>query len=1011
MGSRVRALAMLGASAEPVVVVCTAEAAMQRVAPPDSWSEASREIGLGASLDMAELESFLHRSGYVLDERVDEPGEVALRGSVIDIFVASRDLPVRIDHADGEVTAIHVYDPATQRTLGDLDRVVIDAASEVIEAPDSQNPTGTEGLERKLIERHPNLVSLFDYRCDAPILIEPAAEERRAAFLVMLSDLHESGAARMYFDADAWRDEIAERIETLEVACDAVPHFAASHRPAAACADYLAPLLQRGIKAALPITPPSAFAASKRIASRLGLELDAVESWTDVQAAALGVLCGFDVPFERGFQDDAVVIVTPGDLLGSKAGLRTDERTSASLEMMADLELRLGDAVVHADHGVAELKGLEPAAMVGGGEVVRLAFAKGETLLVPALQMGRIWRYGAEVDTVTLDRLTGTSWSKRRAAVEKSLDETAAELLKVARGRAKRSTTPIVPPANRFERFAARFPFPLTPDQSLAIRDTLDDLASGRPMDRLVCGDVGFGKTEVALRAAAAVALAGRQVAVAAPTTVLARQHVDTFRRRFAGLGIEIAHLSRVLSPAEARAARKGLADGSIGIVVGTQAVVAQSVRFADLALVIIDEEQRFGAKDKAKLRDRVGDGHVLTLTATPIPRTMQQALAGLTETSVIATPPLRRMPVRTMIGEIDRNRIAAALRRERAKGGQSFVVCPRIEDLGGVADLLTEVAGECDVVAAHGKMPAGELDAAIVDFAGGRGDVLLSTNIIESGLDIPRANTMVVWRADRFGLSQLHQLRGRVGRGRARGVVHLLTEPGTEISPATRKRLETLAALDRLGAGFAVSARDLDQRGGGDLFGEEQSGHARLLGVGLAKHMLRRAILKARGEASPDWTPDLNIGDLPRIPESYVPEVELRIGLYAAFARADDPPALAALREEIEDRFGSIPPEVDELLAMSTLVQACRRWSVGRIDAGPAGIALTPREVGDFQRLKVSIVKAGGRVSDASGKLVAPAPSGDRVVGAAGILTLLTRVLGEAEPIHQSSEVLARAG
>ncbi len=465
-------------------------------------------------------------------------------------------------------------------------------------------------------------------------------------------------------------------------------------------------------------------------------------------------------------------------------------------------------------------------------------------------------------------------------------------------------------------------------------------------MDRLVAGDVGYGKTEVALRAAAAAALSGFQVALMAPTTVLARQHHETFRRRFAGSGVEVGHLTRATGAAEAKAVREKLESGEIGVVIGTHALLSDETRFAKLGLVVIDEEQQFGAAQKARIRG-LGDVHVLTMTATPIPRTLQAALAGLQEVSLIATPPVRRQPIRTVTGPFDRATVREALRREHMRGGQSFVVCPQIADLEPMRERLAAMLPELSVTALHGRMPAAEVDQAMVDFAGGRGDVLLATNIIGAGLDLPRANTIIVWRADLFGLSELHQLRGRVGRGRLRGAAFLLTDPEEELAPTTRERLETLAALDRLGAGFAVAARDLDLRGAGDLLGEEQAGHVKLIGVSLYQHMLGQALARLRGEAVPDLQPEIRIGLDGRIPEDYVPEPEMRLGLYARIARPSRDETLQALAEEIEDRFGPPPPDVLALLERTRLERLCRQAWVARLDGGPQGLALSFAEDG----------------------------------------------------------------
>jgi transcription-repair coupling factor (superfamily II helicase) len=464
-------------------------------------------------------------------------------------------------------------------------------------------------------------------------------------------------------------------------------------------------------------------------------------------------------------------------------------------------------------------------------------------------------------------------------------------------------------------------------------------------MDRLVCGDVGFGKTEIALRAAAAAIFSGKQVAIIAPTTVLVRQHLQNFRRRFAGFDIEVGHLSRLVNGAEARKVKEGLASGKTKLVVGTHALAAKGIRFADLGLLVIDEEQKFGAKQKATLRAIAHGAHVLMLTATPIPRTLQSALVGLQNLSVIATPPVLRQPTRTVVAPFEVGLVRDALLRERARGGQSLFVCPRVEDIEPMRGRLTAIVPDLTIMVAHGKMPAAEMDEIIVDFADGEAHVLLATNIIESGLDLPNANTICVWRPDRFGLAQLHQLRGRVGRGRRRGTAYLLTDPDEKLSAATQKRLRTLETLDRLGAGFAISARDLDLRGAGDLLGDEQTGHVKLIGLGLYQHLLERALKSARGEpVEEDWSPDLRLGVTGMFPAEYVPEEEVRLNLYARLAEFTSHEEIADFEDEIADRFGPPPQSVVRLFALARLNCRCRVLEIARLDAGPQAIALTFR-------------------------------------------------------------------
>jgi transcription-repair coupling factor (superfamily II helicase) len=555
----------------------------------------------------------------------------------------------------------------------------------------------------------------------------------------------------------------------------------------------------------------------------------------------------------------------------------------------------------------------------------------------------RLWRYGGDADAVALDKLDGSSWEKRRGAIHAAIAETARSLTVMAEERAGRSAPVLEPDTAAYERFSAGFPYSETRDQMRAIEAVRADLASGTPMNRLVIGDVGFGKTEVALRAAALAALSGHQVAVAAPTTVLARQHIETFAARFQEAGITVAGLSRLSTAAEKKRVKAGLADGSIRVVVGTGAVAGKGVTYKDLALVIIDEEQRFGTADKNRLRE-LSAGHLLTLSATPIPRTLQAALVGVQQLSVIATPPARRQPIRTAVGTFDKDIVRAALLRERSRGGQSFVVVPRIEDMEPLAATLASLVPELEVLQAHGKMPAAEIDDAMVRFGSGDGDVLLATNIIEAGLDVPRANAMVIWRADRFGLSQLHQLRGRVGRGSRRGQVLLLTDPEKEIAPRTLKRLRTLEAFDRLGAGFAISAQDLDMRGAGDLLGEAQAGHMKLIGIDLYQHLLESALRAARGEDVERWAPELHLGIEGRLPESWIADAELRVTFYIRLARVEGAGELDALHAEMEDRFGTLPDEATTLLTIAQVRANARSLGIARIDAGPAAIAFTPR-------------------------------------------------------------------
>lgn len=950
----------------PMAFVTTAEAAARRYAAPEAFDAAPPEFATGDEIDVEALARTLEEIGYISDDRVDEPGEMAIRGQVIDLFPSDALLPARIELEGGRIAEIRTYDPATQLGQGNLERIEVGRVSE---------PRGGEAW-----------ASLFDHLPRAALAIDPDAALHRDRFLALAADAARSRMGgeqgdriEPVADRACWQEACAMRriIDIASPAEDEVPRFVEGRAPLRAFARAVKPVFADGGRVAVLGSARDLRFLKSRLQRATGIDPLMVASWREVVEAAPGALLTLTMPVERGWRLPGLMVIAAADLLGSRA-LTSENGPNAVDPLRAHLgEIGLGDVVVHEEFGIGIVAGLEAIgeSLEESGDAIVLEYAGGSRRLVPVDEANRIWRYGADADAVTLDRLDGTSWAKRRGEIDAMVAESARGLAALAAERQSRSATPLAPAPAAYERFSAGFPYSETADQARAIAAVRADLASGRPMDRLVVGDVGYGKTEVALRAVALTTLAGKQAVIAAPTTVLVRQHLESFRRRFEGTGIRVAGLSRLSSAAEKRAVKAGLADGSIGIVVGTGAVAGAGLNYHDLGLVVIDEEQRFGTADKAKLRDLCKAGHILTLTATPIPRTLQTALVGLQEVSVIATPPARRQPIRTSIGLFDPGIVRTALLREKARGGQSFVVVSRIEDMAPMAERLRTLVPNLSLRQAHGKMPAAEADEAMVRFASGDGDVLLATNIIEAGLDVPRANTMIVWHADRFGLSQLHQLRGRVGRGSRRGQILLLTDPEATIAEATLKRLRTLQAFDRLGAGFAISARDLDMRGAGDLLGDAQAGHMKLIGVDLYQHLLERALRAARGETVDDWTPELHLGIAGRLPEAWIPEPEVRIALYSRAARLADTLSLDSFESEIEDRFGALPPEAATLLAIMRARMLARQAQIARIDAGPEAIALTPR-AGRPEPAPAELVAKGDRlllmerIEDASERL-----------------------------------------
>jgi len=675
--------------------------------------------------------------------------------------------------------------------------------------------------------------------------------------------------------------------------------------------------------------------------------LDRWEGLGGVPASAVPLVV---LDLERGFATRDFAIITEQDILGERL-IRPPQRRRRAEEVLTELtSLEAGDLVVHVDHGVGRYEGLETIG-VGGAphDCLRVIYEGNDRLFVPVENMDVLSRYGAEDSAAQLDRLGGAGWQARKARVRERIKAIAGDLIKIAAERELRKGTPMPPPEGLFDEFAARFPYDETGDQRSAIDDVLVDLGSGRPMDRLVCGDVGFGKTEVALRAAFVAVMAGHQAAVVVPTTLLARQHFRTFSDRFAGLPVKVAQISRLVPAKEVEAIRRGLAEGSIDIVVGTHALLGKTISFQSLGLLVVDEEQHFGVKQKERLKELRADVHVLTLTATPIPRTLQMALSGVREMSLIATPPVDRLAVRTFVLPYDPVVIREAVEREIFRGGQVYYVCPRIKDIAYVEERLRKLVPEASIAVAHGQMPPSDLEAVMSGFYDGKFQVLLSTNIIESGLDIPTVNTIVIHRADMFGLAQLYQLRGRVGRSKTRAYAYLTIPSDRLLNATAERRLQVMQTLDSLGAGFTLASYDLDIRGAGNLLGEEQSGHIREVGIELYQQMLEEAVAAARDQGAEaeagTWSPQIAVGMPVLIPEDYVADLSVRLGLYRRISGLVDRAEIESFAAELIDRFGPLPPEVDNLLEIVAIKQLCHAGGVAKVDAGPKGATLSFHE------------------------------------------------------------------
>jgi transcription-repair coupling factor (superfamily II helicase) len=986
------------------LLVTTVNAVLQRALTPFRIRESVREFKPGIEIGRESLSALLQRQGYSRTDTVVDKGEYAVRGSIVDIFPSGMEEGLRLDFFGDELESLRSFDPSTQMSTGVLKSHLLLPASEALLDEESikrfrsryremfgaaatQDPLyeavsegrRLAGMEHWLPLFEERMTTLFDHLGAGDLLvIDSAALQAGEERLKDIADYAEQRTSGTGQAKGSYRplpqdalyllaDEFASSLETAPAhrasifaapdsgksvdfgftsARDFAPERARGDNVYEAVAAHLAAVVKAGRK---PIFAAYSTGSRSRIASILseaGARTALAESWQEALGlAAKGSAVALVLPLETGFASAELELLTEQDVLGDRL-VRRRKRRKDSDAFLAELQaLGRGDLVVHVEHGIGKYLGLEPVP-VGQSkhDCVCLEYRGGDKLYIPVENIDVLSRYGSSEEAVMLDRLGGEAWQKRRARLKERIREIAGELLKVAAERALRKAPLLSAEDGPYNQFVEKFPWEETDDQDRAIADVLADLESGRPMDRLVCGDVGFGKTEVALRAAFVAAMNGKQVAVVAPTTLLARQHYSGFVDRFAGFPLKIGRLSRLVPAKEIGETREGLESGDIDIVVGTHAILSKQTKFRDLGLVIVDEEQRFGVTHKEKLKQLRADVHMLTLTATPIPRTLQMAMTGLRELSTIQTPPVDRLAVRTYVMEWDDMVMREALLREHHRGGQSFIVVPRISDMEGISDWLHEHVPEVKFVAAHGQMGAGEIEERMSAFYEGKYDVLLSTTIVESGLDLPSANTIIIHRADIFGLAQLYQLRGRVGRAKLRAYAYLTHGADAQLSEIAEKRLKVLGDLDSLGAGFQLASHDLDIRGAGNLLGDEQSGHIREVGFELYQSMLEDAILAAKAGAAglaarPDAvSPQITVDAPIMIPEDYVPDLAVRMALYRRLNDAGDKAEIEGLAAEMIDRFGPLPDATANLVKLIEIKHQAIAANIAKIDVGARG-------------------------------------------------------------------------
>jgi transcription-repair coupling factor (superfamily II helicase) len=1001
---RLAGLHALQATAKgPRLILTTANAITQRALTPFRIRQLVARIAPGERIETARLLTLLATNGYARTDTVRDAGEFAVRGGIVDLWPAGEPGPLRLDFFGDEIETLRRFDPATQRTTESVAAITLLPASEALldEASIKRfrgryrelfgaTATGDPlyqavsegrrlgGMEHWLPLLEEKLCTLFDHLEQANLWVaDSGVEAAIKARFEAIADYHANRLAaassapgsyrplspdQLYLSQDAWTAAAAdlplhatspfhepEREGVVDLGIDGprdfAPERAQNANVYAVLADHLAREAQLGRKR---IIASYSGGARERLSGLLAehkvSRIATADSWQEaLGTAAKGMVTLVILPIDHGFTSPDIALLSEQDILGDRLVRRAKRRKSADAFLAELSTLSPGDLVVHADHGIGRYEGLTSIPVgTAPHDCVALEYAGGDKLYVPVENLDVLSRYGSESDGVALDRLGGEAWQRRKARMKERIREIAGELLATAAKRALRSGKVLEPDTGGYPAFVDRFPYDETEDQDRAIADVLDDLVAGRPMDRLVCGDVGFGKTEVALRAAFVAAMAGVQVALVCPTTLLARQHFLNFEERFRGFPLKVGRLSRLVSANEAKATKEGLADGTVDIVIGTHALLAKGIEFKRLGLVIVDEEQRFGVTHKERLKQLKADVHVLTLTATPIPRTLQMAMSGLRELSVIQTPPVDRLAVRTYVMPWDAVVMREALLREHYRGGQSYFVVPRISDLPDIEEFLRLQVPEVRHVTAHGQMAPGEVEERMSAFYDRKYEVLLSTTIVESGLDIPSANTMIVHRADRFGLAQLYQLRGRVGRSKTRAYAYLTTAPDRLMTEGAEKRLKVLSDLDTLGAGFQLASHDLDIRGAGNLVGDEQSGHIKEVGFELYQSMLEDAILEAKsgGLETPReaFSPQINIEAPILIPEDYVPDLDLRMSLYRRINELDAKGDLEGFAAEMIDRFGPLPDATQNLLTLIEIKRNCIAAGVAKIDVGPKG-------------------------------------------------------------------------
>lgn len=997
-------------SSAPFVLLTSVNAIIQKTLPRKFLEKQSLQIKTGQKIIFENLLRYLEDNGFERTSLVQDKGEYAVRGGILDIFLPNEENPSRLDFFGEEVEKIRSFSAQSQKTIKEKNELILLPMSEITlneetirnfrqnylqrfgvpKSKDSLYNTISQGrrfsgMEHWLPLFYENSESLFDY-CQGSLVFDYLTNEAFKEREELIFDYFNE-RKNQNFKEQEFSPYQAIAPETLYLSMDQIEkisknfeftfHFSPFYEENKKIStihtnlrkgksflyarqkqeinlfeevvSYLQDLKKQKKKILIAGWSEGSLTRLLTVLREHNLkDIEILKSLSQFDNFSEKFIFAAVLPIENGFENDNFSLLTEQDILGDRLISTQKKKKKRKNALINENSLEIDDLVVHIDHGIGRFAGLKTLKLLNADhDCLEIHYAEGGKLYLPIENIELLSRYSGPQENAILDKIGGVAWQNRKAKLKKRLLELADHFIQIAAKRQIKKAPIMEPPCGMYDEFVATFPYEETSDQLQAIDDVLSDLASGKPMDRLICGDVGFGKTEVALRAAFVAALNGYQTALVVPTTLLSRQHTQTFLKRFQKFPINIAQLSRFTSSKEKKKVEEGLRDGNIDIVIGTHTLLNKNLIIKNLGLFIIDEEQHFGVKHKERLKELKESIHVLTLSATPIPRTLQLALTGVRELSLIASAPIDRLAVRTLISPFDKLTIRETLLREYYRGGQSFYVCPRVSDLAFIYEFLEKEVPELKIAVAHGQLPTKDLDQIMNAFYDKEYHVLLATTIIESGLDIPSANTMIVHRADMFGLAALYQLRGRIGRSKQRAYALLTTTPGKLLTKIAEKRLKILQSLDELGLGFQLASHDMDLRGSGNLLGEEQSGHIKEVGFGLYQQMLEDAVSKLQNNApneDHEWSPQINIGISVLIPESYILDLQLRLKLYRQLSILETIQEINTFGSELIDRFGKFPDEVEHLLKIICIKTLCKKANINKIDAGEKGIVISFR-------------------------------------------------------------------